>query len=67
VSAFEVQAKFDYQINSWRDLVWESGATANRCTYSMHLSAFSKDLKELGQSHLVLDQSRVALDKPVLS
>jgi hypothetical protein len=39
------------------------GATPIRCTYSH----FQKDLKGLGQSRLVLDQSRVALDKPVLS
>jgi hypothetical protein len=35
-------------------------------TYSVHLSAFSKDLNKLGQSHLVLNQSPVVLGKPVL-
>jgi hypothetical protein len=33
------------------------------CTYSH----FQKDLKGLGQCHSVLDQSHVALDKPVIS
>jgi hypothetical protein len=32
-SAFGVIAKFDSRINFWGDLVWESGATSNRCTY----------------------------------
>jgi hypothetical protein len=42
-------------------------ATPNRYTYSVHLSVFSKDMKKLGQSHLVLGQSQVVLDELVLS
>jgi hypothetical protein len=51
-STFGVLAKFDSQINSRGDLVWESGATPDRCTYSVHLSVLSKNLVGLGQSHL---------------
>jgi hypothetical protein len=36
-------------------------------TYSVHLFASSKDFEGLGQSHLVLNQSRVALNEPFLS
>jgi hypothetical protein len=36
-------------------------------TYSVHISAFSEDLKKLGQGHLVLDQSQVVLSESVLS
>jgi hypothetical protein len=61
------KARFDSQINSWRDLVRESGATPNRWTYSVHLSVFSKDLKKLGQSCLILDQSQEGLGESVLS
>jgi hypothetical protein len=32
-STFGVLAKFDSRINSWGDLVRESGARPNRCTY----------------------------------
>jgi hypothetical protein len=39
-STFRAIAKFDSQINSWGDLVWESGATLNRCTYP----CFSRNL-----------------------
>jgi hypothetical protein len=41
-SIFGAITKFDSRINSWGDLVRESRATPNRCTYSMHLSVFSK-------------------------
>jgi hypothetical protein len=37
---FDVIAKFDSQINSQGDLVLESEATPNSCTYSVQLSAF---------------------------
>jgi hypothetical protein len=37
---FDVIAKFDSQINSRGDLVLESEATPNSCTYSVQLSAF---------------------------
>jgi hypothetical protein len=42
------EARFDSRINSWRNLVRESGggATPNRCTYSVHLTTFSKKLEE---------------------
>jgi hypothetical protein len=33
-STFGVITKFDSRINSWGDLVCETGATPNRCTYS---------------------------------
>jgi hypothetical protein len=52
-------AKFDSRINSWRYLVWESGATPNRCTYPHFLS----NLVGLGQSHLALNQSQITLNE----
>jgi hypothetical protein len=48
-------------------LVRESGTTPNRCTYSVHLSVFSKSLEKLDQSRLVLDQSQEVLSDSVLS
>jgi hypothetical protein len=48
-------------------LVQELGATPNRCTYSVHLSAFSKSLKKLYQSHLELGQGQEVLGELVLS
>jgi hypothetical protein len=39
-STFGVIAKFDSRINSLGDLVRDSGATPNRCTYLVHLSVF---------------------------
>jgi hypothetical protein len=62
-STFGGIAKFDSQINSWGDLIRESGATPNRYTYSMQLSAFWKKLGGLDQSHLSLDQSYNALNE----
>jgi hypothetical protein len=48
-------------------LIQELGATPDRCTYSVHLSAFSKILKKLGHSRLVLGQSQEVLGESVLS
>jgi hypothetical protein len=74
-------------MNSWGDLIWESRATPNRCTYlhfqdltpksilekiwygsqGLHLIGAPicvfKNLVGLGQSHLALNQSQIALNK----
>jgi hypothetical protein len=44
-------------------LVWESGATPYRYTYSVHLSTFTKNLVGLGHSHLALNQRQIALTR----
>jgi hypothetical protein len=51
-------SRFGSRINSLGDLVWESGATPHRCTYLR----FQRPVG-LGQSHLTLDQSQIALNK----
>jgi hypothetical protein len=45
-SKFWVTTKFDFRINSWRDLVQESRATVNRCIY-LHFNHLGGTQSEL--------------------